>query len=233
MAKRSEQGPRESTSEDRRSFLKLASGAAAALAGAQALKAQNSAPVQMAMATTPAPAEPAADVDNEAPLLTTERPGADFMVDVLKSLDFEFIAANPGSSFRALQESFINYGKNTKPEWLTCLHEEAAVGMAHGYAKVAGKPMAAMVHGTVGLQHASMAIYNAWCDRVPILVITGNAGPVEERRPGVEWAHTVQDGAALVRDITKWDDYPWSLQSFAESTVRAHVLATTAPMAPV
>jgi thiamine pyrophosphate-dependent acetolactate synthase large subunit-like protein len=113
------------------------------------------------------------------------------------------------------------------------LHEEASVGMCHGYAKVAGKPMAAMVHGTVGLQHASMAIYNAWCDRVPIMLFTGNAGPVEERRPGVEWAHSVQDNAAIVRDFTKWDDYPWSLQHFAESAVRAYALATTPPMAPV
>jgi len=133
----------------------------------------------------------------------------------------------------ALQESFINYGGNSKPEWLTCLHEEASVGMCHGYAKASGKPMAAMVHGTVGLQHASMALYNAWCDRVPILLFSGNAGPVEERRPGVEWAHSVQDNAAIVRDFTKWDDYPWSLQHFAESTVRAYVLATTPPMAPV
>ena len=219
--------------EDRRNFLKLASGAAAALAGAQALKAQTAAPVQMAMAATPAPAEPTADVDNEAPLLTTERPGADFMVDVLKSLDFEFIAANPGSSFRALQESFINYGKNTKPEWITCMHEEASVAMAEGYANVEGKPMLILAHGTVGLQHASMGIYNAYAGRTPVYIVLGNTLDATERRPGAEWSHSVQDAASMVRDYIKWDDAPQSLGHFAESAVRAYKIAMTPPYEPV
>src|SRR3979490_1232830 len=113
------------------------------------------------------------------------------------------------------------------------MHEEVSVGMAHGYAKVAGKPMAAMVHGTVGTQHSAMAIYNAYCDRGPIIGITGNTGAVEERRPGVEWFHSVQDGAATVRDIVKWDDYPRSLQHFAESTVGGYELAWAQPPGPV
>ena len=169
----------------------------------------------------------------EVEKLTTQKTGSDFMVDVCKTLNIDYMASCPGSTFRALQESFINYGQNKKPEWLTCLHEEVSVGMSHGYAKVTGKPMAAMVHGTVGTQHASMAIYNAWCDRVPIMIFSGSAGPVEERRPGIEWFHTVQDGAATVRDFVKWDDYPWSLQSFAESTVRGYALACAQPCGPV
>ena len=96
--------------------------------------------------------------------------------------------------------------------------------MAHGYTKASGKPMAVMVHGTVGLQHASMALYNAWCDRVPMLMFGGNG-------IGVEWIHSAQDPAALVREFIKWDDQPASLQHFAESTVRAHQFAMTAPMA--
>ena len=95
--------------------------------------------------------------------IVIERPGSDFMVDVIKTLDIDYVATNPGSSFRGLHESLINYGGNKKPELLTCMHEEAAVAMAHGYAKVAGKPMGVLVHGTVGLQHAAMAVYNAWC----------------------------------------------------------------------
>jgi acetolactate synthase I/II/III large subunit len=169
----------------------------------------------------------------EVDRLTTERTGSDFMVDVCKTLDLDYMAACPGSTFRALQESFINYGQNKHPEWLTCMHEEVAVGMAHGYAKVAGKPMAAIVHGTVGTQHAAMAIYNAFCDRVPIMIFTGNAGALDERRPGVEWFHSVQDGASTVRDFVKWDDYPRSLQHFAESTVRGHALACAQPPGPV
>jgi acetolactate synthase-1/2/3 large subunit len=169
----------------------------------------------------------------EVDRLTTEKSGSDFMVDVCKTLNLDYIASCPGSTFRALQESFINYGQNKRPEWLTCLHEEVSVGMAHGYAKVAGKPMAAMVHGTVGTQHAAMAIYNAYCDRVPVLIFTGNAGALNERRPGVEWFHSVQDGAATVRDFVKWDDSPMSLQHFAESAVRGYALACAQPPGPV
>jgi thiamine pyrophosphate-dependent acetolactate synthase large subunit-like protein len=169
----------------------------------------------------------------EVDRLTTEKSGSDFMVDVCKTLSLDYIASCPGSTFRGLQESFINYGQNKRPEWLTCLHEEVSVGMAHGYAKVAGKPMAAMVHGTVGTQHAAMAIYNAYCDRVPVIIFTGNAGALNERRPGVEWFHSVQDGAATVRDFVKWDDSPMSLQHFAESTVRGYALACAQPPGPV
>ena len=146
-----------------------------------------------------------------ADVYTTDRPGSDFMVDVLKSLGFEYVAANPGSTFRGLHESFINYGGNTTPELLTCCHEESSVAMAHGYAKIEGKPMMVMAHGTVGLQHASMAIYNAYADRVPVYIVLGNIADVAWRRSDVEWTHAVQDAAAMVRDYTKWDDAPVSL----------------------
>ena len=94
-----------------------------------------------------------------------QRSGSDYMVDVLKSLGFDYICANPGSSFRGIHESVINYGGNQRPELITCCHEESSVAMGHGYAKVEGKPLGVFAHGTVGLQHAAMAIYNAWCDR--------------------------------------------------------------------
>ena len=127
----------------------------------------------------------------------------------------------------------MNYGGNKKPELLTCLHEESAVAMAHGYAKAAGKPMGVFLHGTVGLQHAAMDIYNAWVDRVPVIMIAGNGSDANKRRPGTEWNHSVQDAAAMVRDFVKWDDAPASLQHFAESTVRAYKIAMTPPMEPV
>src|SRR5260370_20175142 len=155
------------------------------------------------------------------------------MVDVLKSLGMEYCAANPGSSFRGLQESFINYGKNSNPEWLTCCHEESSVALAHGYAKIEGKPMMIMAHGTVGLQHASMAIYNAYCDRVPVYIVLGNILDVNYRRGTAEWAHSVQDAAAMVRDYTKWDDTPVTLSHFAESAVRAYKISMTPPYDPV
>jgi acetolactate synthase-1/2/3 large subunit len=163
----------------------------------------------------------------------TDRPGADFMVDVLKSLGFEYVAANPGSSFRALHESLINYGGNKAPELLTCCHEESSVAMAHGYAKIEGKPMMVMAHGTVGLQHASMAVYNAYADRVPVYIVIGNILDAQFRRSDVEWTHAVQDATGMVRDYIKWDDTPASLTHFAESSVRAYRTAMTPPYGPV
>ena len=219
----------------RRRFLKgMVAAGGATIAAPHAAEAQ--AP-EKPNNTAPTPNAAAQVHERERPpeleRLTTEKTGSDFMVDVCKTLDLGYMASCPGSTFRGLQESFINYGKNKRPEWLTCLHEEVSVGMAHGYAKVAGKPMAAIVHGTVGTQHAAMAIYNAYCDRVPMLVFTGNAGALNERRPGVEWFHSVQDGAATVRDFVKWDDYPMSLQHFAESTVRGYALSCAQPPGPV
>ncbi|MCH7477014.1 MAG: thiamine pyrophosphate-binding protein [SAR324 cluster bacterium] len=158
---------------------------------------------------------------------------SDFMVDVIKSLGIDYIASNPGSSHRGLQESLVNYGGNTKPEWLTCLHEESSIAICQGYAKVAYKPMAMACHSTVGLQHASMAIYNAYCDRVPLIVFGGNHLDAAERRPGAEWSHSAQDAAKLVRDFVKWDDTPVSVTHFVESVMRAYKIATTPPMGPV
>jgi acetolactate synthase I/II/III large subunit len=208
---------------DRRDFLKSAMvGTAGMLVSgepAQALQAAKEAPDN----------HPPVDVD----VLTTDHPGADFMVDVIKSLGFEYIFANPGSSFRGLHESIINYGGNHAPEFITCCHEESSVAMAHGYSKIEGKPVVVFAHGTVGLQHAAMAIYNAYCDRVPIYIIIGNTLDATKRRPGAEWDHSVQDAAAMVRDYVKWDDVPMSLQHFAESAVRAYKIAMTPPMMPV
>jgi acetolactate synthase I/II/III large subunit len=166
-------------------------------------------------------------------VLTEGKSGSDFMVDCIKSLGFEYMAANPASSFRGLHESLINYGGNKDPEFLTCSHEEISVAMGHGYYKIEGKPLCVFAHGTVGLHHATMALYNAWCDRVPVYVVIGNIEDVQLRRPGVEWNHSAQDPAAVVRDFIKWDDNPASLQHFAESSVRAYKFAMTPPTLPV
>jgi acetolactate synthase-1/2/3 large subunit len=215
---------------DRRDFLKGAA-ASAGLAAQVPLVAQ----VRSAVPVAAKPAEPAPETttSSRVEVLTNERPGSDFMLDVIKSLGIEYATANPASSCRALHESIINYGGNKTPELLTCCHEESSVGMAHGYAKIEGKPIMAMVHGTVGTQHASMAIYNAFCDRVPAIVILGNELDATARRSFVEWTHAAQDAAVIIRDFTKWDDAPGSLQHFAESFVRAYKIAMTPPMGPV
>src|SRR5262249_54354384 len=136
------------------------------------------------------------------PKLTVNRAGSDFMVDVIKTLDIEYIAAVPGSSFRGFQESMINYGMNTKPEWITCLHEDSSVAVGHGYAKASGKPLISVVHANVGLQHAPMAIYNAFADQVPVIIIAGNTEDGAKRRLQVDWYHSAHDQAAIVRDFT-------------------------------
>src|SRR6478735_1584556 len=159
--------------------------------------------------------------------------GSDFMVDVIKTLDIKYCPSNCASSFRAIHESLINYGGNKMPEFLTCTHEESAVGMAHGYFKIAGKPLISLCHGTVGLQHATMAVYNAWCDRVPVIVIGGNDLDAAHRPPGVPTFHSAQDINAIVRDYTKWDDTPVGLQHFAQSFVRAYKISMTPPYGPV
>ena len=212
---------------DRRNFMKLAAGSTAAIVGSS--PTIGAPRVEAKPATNPS----AAQESDTADALITEHPGSDFMVDVLKTLDFEYIASNPASSFRSLQESLINYGGNRNPEWLTAMHEESSVGMARGYFKIEGKPMAVAAHGVVGLQHAAMAVYHAYCDRVPVYVILGNTFDATERRPGAEWRHSVQDAAAMVRDYIKWDDMPISLEHFAESAVRAYNIAMTPPTLPV
>ena len=220
----------------RRNFLK-----GATLAGAAALATPVAANTQIldpskesTKAAVPGPRLAAAETmpPSKDPISQTTS-GGDFMVDVFKTLDIDYLAMNCASSFRGLHEAVLNHGGNTKPEILTCPHEEIAVHMAQGYAKIEGKPMAMICHGVVGLQHATMAMYNAWCDRVPVIVMGGNIIEANKRGTYPEWAHAAIDPAAIVRDFVKWDDQPTSLQHFAESTVRAYKIAMTPPMAPV
>jgi thiamine pyrophosphate-dependent acetolactate synthase large subunit-like protein len=160
--------------------------------------------------------------------------GSDLIVDVLRRLGIEYAALNPGATFRGLHDSIVNYGGNRGPELIQCGHEEIAVAMAHGYAKATGRPMAAILHDLVGLQHGSMAIFNAWCDRVPLLVL-GGTGPmaVEQRRPWIDWIHTALVAGQTVRDYVKWDDQPASLASIPEALLRAYRITTTEPCGPV
>lgn len=165
---------------------------------------------------------------------TPRRYGSDFLVDLLRQYGIPYAAFNPGASFRGIHDSLINYLGNDKPEFLECMHEEISVAIAHGYARATGKPMAAILHNVVGLQHATMAIYNAWCDRVPIILL-GGTGPMSytKRRPGSDWVHTALVQGNLIRDFVKWDDQPADLESTPESFARAYQSATTQPCGPV
>jgi thiamine pyrophosphate-dependent acetolactate synthase large subunit-like protein len=160
--------------------------------------------------------------------------GSDIIADALRSLDIPYIALTPGASYRGLHDSIVNYLGNSKPQMLLCLHEEAAVAIAHGYAKVTGKAMVSAVHSNVGLMHATMAMFNAWCDRMPMVVL-GATGPVDavKRRPWIDWIHTARDQGALVREYTKWDDQPASPGAAREAILRGTWIANTVPQGPV
>lgn len=159
--------------------------------------------------------------------------GSDVVVDLLHALGYRYLPMNPGSSFRGLHDSVVNRGGNEAPQLLLCLHEEIAVALAHGYAKARGGPAAVAVHDLVGLMHASMAVYDAFADRVPLLLL-GGSGPADpaERRP-IDWLHSATTQAELVRQYVKWDDEPATPDAFAHSVLRAHRLAHSAPPGPV
>ena len=224
------------TSVGRRGFLKNAAagaaGAAALVTSTPLAEAQSGS--GRAASTSNAPPPSQTQLDREAGNIrppavarTITRPGSDLMVQTVRDLGIEFAVANPGSSFEGLQESFINYGNppNVMPEWITALHEESAVTIAHGYAKAEGKPILAVLHGTIGIQHAAMSIYQAYYDRVPVLMIAGND-------PDFIPAHTAHDMAGLVRSYTKWDAEPKTLDEALVAIQRAYNEAITPPTAP-
>jgi acetolactate synthase I/II/III large subunit len=218
----------------RRGFLKSAATGAAALVATPAVQGQTPTPAattaQAGSAPSPTDAQLARDAGNVRPPAVTRtitRPGSDLMVQTVRDLGIEYAAANPGSSFEGLQESFINYGNppNRMPEWITALHEESAVTMAHGYGKAEGKPMLAVLHGTIGIQHAAMSIYQAYYDRTPVLMIAGND-------PDFIAAHTAHDMAGMVRSYTKWDAEPKTIDEALVAIQRAYNEAITPPMGP-
>ncbi len=160
--------------------------------------------------------------------------GSDVIAETLRGLGIEYVALNPGATFRGVHDSLVNYLGNESPSMILCNHEEIAVAIAHGYGRAAGKPMAAFVHDIVGLLHASMAMFNAYMGREGVLVL-GATGPVDanHRRPWIDWIHTANVQGNAVRDIVKWDDQPASVAASVESLIRAHHLVTTEPKGPV
>jgi thiamine pyrophosphate-dependent acetolactate synthase large subunit-like protein len=179
---------------------------------------------QLARRDVPVPSTP----------ITGQAWGSDAIAELLRALAIRYVVVNPGASFRGLHDSIVNHLGNQAPQMLLVLHEEHAVAIAHGYAKVTGQPLAAILHSNVGLMHGSMAIFNAWADRVPVLVL-GATGPLDaaKRRPWIDWLHTATDQAALVRPFVKWDAQPTSVAAAQEALLRAHQIAMTAPQGPV
>ena len=159
--------------------------------------------------------------------------GSDLIVDLLKNSGIEYVSCNPGSSIRGIHDSII-HGGNSSPELITCCHEMISVAIAQGYAKAKQKPMAVLVHNVVGLLNSSMGIYNAWCDRTPVIII-GGTGPMDasQRRPWIDWIHTALIQGNAVRDFVKWDDQPYAIEAVPDSYIRAYKLAMTDRCGPV
>jgi len=164
---------------------------------------------------------------------TKDRWASDVIVDLMHLYDLPHASLNPGASYRGLHDSIVNYGQN-RPTMMLCQHEETAVQIAHGYAKSYGKPMIAILHNLVGLLHANMAIYYAYIDRAPIFIV-GATGPMDEtkRRPRIDWIHTAQGQGEAVRQYTKWDYQPHTIDGVPESFARAYGVMMTQPQGPV
>jgi acetolactate synthase-1/2/3 large subunit len=216
--------------------------------GGAAMLAPSAAPTAAAAAPAPPAAAPliggpagearlaAADASPavvDDPMLTVTDAGSDFMVDVIKSLDLEYVALNPGGSIRGLHESIIHYGGNVKPQLISVMHEEIGVAMAHGYARASGKPMMALIYGVLGLQHASEAVYNAYVDRVPVVMFAGNVSEQSKRFGLPSWYHSATDLAPLLAGAVKWSDQPTDATYVADSFHKAYRMAVTAPGGPV
>ena len=218
MTEKTDKDELKDSAVNRRSFIAgAATGAAVALAQ------------QASIASAQQTEKPAREPSVQA----NTRPASDYMVDIFKSFGMEYMFSMCASSFIGIHESVLNYAGNKNPEAIACTHEEISVAMANGYAKIEGKPVLVAAHATVGLQHAVMAVYDAWCDRVPIYLVLGNTNDAAQRNGDVYWVHSAQDPAALIRDMTKWDDNPASMAHFAESAARAYKIAMTPPYGPV
>ncbi|MFF0038999.1 thiamine pyrophosphate-binding protein [Streptomyces mirabilis] len=160
---------------------------------------------------------------------------SDLVVEFLHQQGIDKVAFNPGASFRGVHDSLVHADNaEIAPEIVMTCHEEIAVAVAHGYHKASGRHMGVFVHANVGLLHASMAVFNAWCDRVPLFVLGGN-GPVDagKRRPWIDWIHTSQNIESVVKDYVKWCDQPLGQRATVESLYRAFKLMNTPMQAPV
>ena len=229
----SKSGKDKSAEISRRAFLGTSAGAAAAslLGKSDTAEAQTAPPASRPALPGQSAAAADRDVGGATPPPVTraaQRPGSDLMVQVLRDLEIEYIAANPAASFEGLQESIVNYGDtpNKMPEFVTALHEESSVDMAHGYAKSEGRPMAVLLHGTLGLMHSSMAIYQAYQYQIPIVLLAGRDDTNFLR------SQSADDIAGIVRSFTKWDAHPKTLPEALDAIQECYRQAITPPRGP-
>ena len=121
--------------------------------------------------------------------------------------------SNPGASYRGLHDSIVNYlGNRDAADGAVASTRRTRSPSRTATAKASDRMMAAALHANVGLMHATMAIYNAWCDRAPILML-GATGPWDATQaPPVDRLdpHELRPGRRSIRNFTKWDNQPGS-----------------------
>lgn len=176
-----------------------------------------------------------AGVEVPAPMRKPKQPefGSDAVVDLLNGFGFDYAFLNPGSSFRSLQDSIVNYNANVKPKAILGLHEDVVTSMAQGYATASGKPALCILHNLVGLMHGTMGIFNIYCSGMPV-VILGGSGPSDIALRGpVDYLHSANTQGEVVRPFVKWEDEATTVEGVVDSVMRGYKIANTSPKGPV
>ena len=158
---------------------------------------------------------------------------SDAIADLLAAMEFGHVFLVPGASYRGLHDSLVNHNRNIDPQIALATSELSAVSMAHGYAKATGRPSLCILHDLVGVMNGSMGVYNAWCDRAPV-VFLGGSGPLDpDRRRFIDWNHSASTQSDIVKKWVKWTDEPPTATAILKSILRGRAIAATPPTGPV
>ncbi|MCD2171438.1 thiamine pyrophosphate-requiring protein [Rhizobium sp. C4] len=175
-------------------------------------------------------------MDTKAPTITAG--GA--LLARLKAVGVDYIFANSGTDFPPIIEGLAEASANQipLPKAIVIPHENAAMGMAHGYYLATGRAQAVMAHTNVGLANCAIGAINAATEHVPMLVFSGRTPVVEKGRLGartvpIGWGQEMRDQAAMIREAVKWD-YELKFPEQAVDIVdRAYAISNSTPRGPV
>ena len=168
------------------------------------------------------------------------RIAAEEYLDALAAQGIEHLFVNPGTDFAPTIEAYARAARTNRPvpHPMIVPHENAAVGMAHGYTMITGKAQAVMLHTNVGTANSINMLIDASRDRIPMLLSSGRtpfteSGAEGSRNAHIHWAQEMYDQAGMLREIVKWD-YEMKRGDQAGTVVdRALEMANTSPQGPV
>jgi len=147
-------------------------------------------------------------------------------LDVLRARGVRVIFGLPGSTEAALLEALRVRGE---VRYVLTLQEGVAVAMADGYARASGGTAVVNLHTTVGTLAGLSQLYNAWRDRVPVVVLASHK---DSRVLGRAGFTSLPDTTALVRPLCKWAHQTLRAEQVAEDVERAFQQATSPPSGP-